>query len=247
VTNSRAVERDALELAPGLTTRVVYNGIDLEDFRPGPTDRAGLAELAGLPAPPAEACIVGLVATYAWWKGHRTFLNAAARLRAAEPDRALRFYVVGGPIYGRSSSELAQSDLKRWIRELGLDGHVGLVPFQTDAAAVYRGLDVVVHASDRPEPFGRTIAEGMASGRPVVVARAGGAVELFREGESALGHEPGNADDLAGALRRLVRDAPLREHLSRGARAEAEARFDRRRLGRDLHDAYAALLAGGLR
>ena|SRR5690348_11003706 len=131
--------------------------------------------------------------------------------------------------------------------ELGLEGSVGLVPFQADAAAVYRGLDIVVHASERPEPFGRTIVEGMASGRPVIVARAGGAAELFSEGKSALGHDPGNAEDLARVLGRLVRDAALREHLARGARAEVELRFDRKRLGPDLHAAYATLLGKAVR
>lgn len=247
VTNSLAVERDALDVAPKLRTRVVYNGVDLDEFKPGAADRSHLAALAGLAPPAPAATVIGLVATYAWWKGHRTFLTAAARLVASEPERRFRFYVVGGPIYGRSDAELEAGDLTRLIGELGLEGSVGLVPFQANAAAVYRGLDVVVHASERPEPFGRTIVEGMASGRPVVVARGGGARELFTEGESAVGHEPGNADDLARTLSRLVQDDALRARLAVGGRAEAERRFDRKRLGAELHAAYAALLGRGLR
>ena len=41
----------------------------------------------------------------------------------------------------------------------GLNGRIGFIPFQTDPADVYRMLDVVVHASVRPEPFGLTIVE----------------------------------------------------------------------------------------
>ena len=163
-------------------------------------------------------------------------------MRESEPRREHRFYVVGGPIYGRGSSELSRAELERQVQELGLEGSVGLVPFQSDAARVYRGLDVVVHASDRPEPFGRTIVEGMASGRPVVVARAGGAAELFTEGRSGLGHEPGNAEDLARAILTLARDPALRARLGENARSEAEARFDRQRLGAELRTAYDELL-----
>jgi glycosyltransferase involved in cell wall biosynthesis len=43
---------------------------------------------------------------------------------------------------------------------------------------VYRSLDIVVHASTKPEPFGRTIAEAMACGRAVLLSRESGVAEL---------------------------------------------------------------------
>ena len=108
--NSRAVEADARELAPRARTRTVYNGIDLEDFRPGPSKLEKLACLANVPVPSPAATTVGMVATRAWWKGHRTFLRAAALVRAAEPAREFRFYVVGGAIYGARGSEISPSE-----------------------------------------------------------------------------------------------------------------------------------------
>ena len=50
-----------------------------------------------------------------------------------------------------------------------------------------RSLDIVVHASTAPEPFGMVIAEGMAAQRAVVAARGGGAAELFDDGVTAIG------------------------------------------------------------
>ena len=48
-----------------------------------------------------------------------------------------------------------------------------LVPFQQRlAAGVPCGTDIVVHASTKPEPFGRTIVEAMACGRAAIVANA---------------------------------------------------------------------------
>ena len=96
----------------------------------------------------------------------------------------------------------------------------------------------MVHASTRPEPFGRVIVEAMACGRAVVVARGGGASELFQEGISALGTEPGNVDELTAVLTRLIDDPTLRRSLGAGGRAEAKARFDRQRLGREWADVY---------
>jgi glycosyltransferase involved in cell wall biosynthesis len=243
VTNSRAVEADTLRARPNLATRVVYNGIDVNEFRPGPRDLDALARLAGLPSPAADTLVIGLVATYAWWKGHHLFLEAARRL-LEQTERPLRFYVVGGPIYGIERSELSVAALRTLLTQNGLSDHVGLVPFQRDAADVYRGLDVVVHASTRAEPFGRTIVEGMATGRAVVVARAGGAAELYTERESGVGYEPGNVDELVRAVLELANDPELRARLGAGARAEAVERFDRSRLGTELFASYRELLQG---
>lgn len=241
VTNSKAVEDDVLRVR-ALRTRVVYNAVDLEEFSPGPRDRGRLAALSGLPGPAEDAVVIGLVATYAWWKGHRTFLDAATRVRAALPDRACRFYVVGGPVYRTQGSEVSEAELREAVERAGLAHDVGLVPFQSDVAPVYRGLDVMVHASERPEPFGRTIVEAMASGCAVIAARAGGAAELFDEGKNALGFRPGDASDLARAMLDLVRDGGLRGRLAVEGRLHAERRFGRDRLAREIYSAYASLV-----
>jgi len=242
VTNSRAVEADALSVAPSLRTRVVYNGIDLEMFRPASRMDTHLAKLSGLDEPAPNAVVVGLVATYAWWKGHRTFLDAAARIRRAVASGGARFYVVGGPVYRTSGSEITETELRSMIANARLDRDVGIVPFQNDVASVYRGLDIVVHASERPEPFGRTIVEAMASGRAVVVARAGGALELFTEGQTGLGFHPGDPADLARRVLELVRDADLRARLAEAARRDAESRFGRDRLAGEVLAVYEELV-----
>jgi glycosyltransferase involved in cell wall biosynthesis len=82
----------------------------------------------------------------------------------------------------------------------------------------------------------------MASGRAVVVARAGGASELFDEGRSGIGFAPGDPDDMARAIVRLVRDAALRASLGAEARRVAVERFDRSRLGREVSAVYDRLV-----
>jgi glycosyltransferase involved in cell wall biosynthesis len=183
-----------------------------------------------------------MIATYAWWKGQRLFIEAVARAHAAAPELPLRAYVIGGAVYATRGSELESTELERLVRSLGLERHVGFVPFQRDVAQVYQSLDIVVHASIRPEPFGRTIVEAMACGRPVAISRAGGAAELFEEGSTGLGFVPGNADDLARVLLALLRDPELRRALGEAGRKHAVDSFDRGRLGREIANVYADLL-----
>ena len=91
-------------------------------------------------------------------------------------------------------------EIRALARECRLADHVGFTGFVERPAAVLRSLDVVVHASTQPEPFGLVIAEGMACGRAVIVSRAGGAVELVEDGVTALTHAPGDVDGLAAAI-----------------------------------------------
>lgn len=226
---SHSVAADAARaLGPRVPVAAVYNAVDLDRFRPGPGDGAWLDAAAGLPpAGPDGVVRVGLVAAFATWKGHGVFLEAVSRLG---PDLPARFYVVGGPIYKSAGSQLDPAALRSRAAALGLAGRVGFAGHQADPAAVYRALDVVVHASTRPEPFGRVIVEAMACGRAVVAAPSGGAAELFEDGVSALSCPAGDPGALAAALRRLVADAGLRGALGAGGRAAAAARFDRGRL-----------------
>ncbi|MGH7178114.1 MAG: glycosyltransferase, partial [Tepidisphaeraceae bacterium] len=99
-------------------------------------------------------------------------------------------------------------------------------------------------ASTRPEPFGRTIAEAMACGRAVIVSAAGGAVELFEDGVSAVGVRPGDAVGLAEQIAALARDRDRRTGLGQRARDTAVKRFDRATMGRSIFRLYRAMRSG---
>jgi glycosyltransferase involved in cell wall biosynthesis len=64
-----------------------------------------------------------------------------------------------------------------------------------------------VHASGRPEPFGRVILEGMLMGKPVVATDAGGVPELIEHGRTGFLVPPGDVEALAGCLARIL-DVP---------------------------------------
>lgn len=245
IANSQAVGVDAREVLGSVPVRVVYNGVDVERFTPAPGDGARLDALAGLPPAPEGTLRIGLVATYARWKGQEVFLEAAARWVQQCPGLAARFYLVGSPLYRTRDSQYSEEELRALVSHWGLAGRVGLVPFQREPEAVYRALDIFVHASTRREPFGLTIAEALACGRPALVSRASGAAELLTEGEDALTLPSGDAEALAGAMRRLAEDPALRERLGQAARRTAVERFSRERYAREILDVYRSLVSTG--
>jgi glycosyltransferase involved in cell wall biosynthesis len=165
---------------------------------------------------------VGLVATFAYWKGHEVFLRAAAAVTGSH-----RFYVVGGPIYATGGSQWSLDDLRARAAALGVAERVGFTGFVEDVPAAMRGLDVVVHASTEPEPFGLAIVQAMACGRPVVTTAVGGARELIVPEENALAVPPVDSAALARAIDRLAAEPALRARLAQAGRVNVERHFSR--------------------
>jgi glycosyltransferase involved in cell wall biosynthesis len=239
VANSHSVADDVRQVCgSAVTVHPVWNAVDLDRFSPsGP--RADLDALSRLPA--AEGMVrVGLVATFARWKGHETFLKALAML---PPSLPVRGFVVGGPVYETCGSQVSIAELRELAVALGIERRVGFTGFIQDSATAMRALDVVVHASTDPEPFGLVIVEAMACGKPVVISRAGGASELTESGVDALTFAPGDTAALARHIEQLVRDSGLRQRLGAAGRSTAERRFHRQRMATELTPIYTSLAA----
>jgi glycosyltransferase involved in cell wall biosynthesis len=221
VANSKAVADDARKILKQVPVEYVHNGVDLSYFRPSRISGDWLDEASGLL--PSKGPRVGLVATYARWKGHLVFLQAAAEVAKLHPEA--RFYIVGGAIYRTSASQFTLAELKAEAARLGLESKVGFVPFQADVSRVYRSLDIAVHASTEPEPFGRAIVEAMACGTAVIGTALGGAAEILRNESEALAVPSRDPMALASAVARLVKDPSLRAALGKKARSAVESRF----------------------
>ncbi len=238
VANSHSVADDVRAVVgrrPPVFT--VYNAIDLARFAPAGT-LLDLDGLAGMPPLGAGGVRVGIVATMARWKGHETFMRALAMLPAAAPVRG---YVIGGPRYETAGSQYTIAELRALAAKLGVAGRVGFTGFVSEVAPAMRALDIVVHASTQPEPFGLVIAEAMACGRAVIASAAGGAAEIIEDGTDALAHPPGDAPALARLIAQLAGDPAMRQRLGRAAALASAKRFAQARLAADLAPIYCAI------
>jgi glycosyltransferase involved in cell wall biosynthesis len=217
-------------LARRLPTAVVANShATLASLRLAPEHRpAGVVVSGSVPSEffaaaspptpervPRAAMVVGMVGRLTPWKGQDVFLEAFAR---AFPDGDVRARVIGDALFDEEN--YAASLLAR-ARTLRIADRVEFRGFCHDVPAELAALDVLVHASVIPEPFGQVVVEGMAAGLPVIASDAGGPAEVISSELDGLLVAPGDIEGLAAALRRLASDAALRHRLGRAARLRA--------------------------
>jgi glycosyltransferase involved in cell wall biosynthesis len=238
---SESVAADTRVVLPRLPVQVIYNTVDCDRFSAGKTDLESLFGLADQP----QLIRIGLVATFARWKGQAVFLEAAAQMIRDQPNQPIQFYITGGPIYQTAGSQWSLAELQAKTVNLSIADKVNFLGFQANVSQIYRGLDIVVHASTQPEPFGLSIVEGMACGKPVIVSQAGGAAELFTHNYDAYGVPPGDSQALAVAIQYLVDRPQARQAIGDRARQTVLKRFNGDRLGEQLSAFYQTVRPAG--
>jgi glycosyltransferase involved in cell wall biosynthesis len=211
----------------------VYDGIDCERFAPG--GGGAVRHELGIPT---TAPVIGIVGHIQAWKGQDLVVQAMAQLRTRHPD--LRCLIVGG--VHRQGAEYAERMRTRIAAE-GLQQQVILTGARRDVAACLDAMDVAIHSSTNPEPFGRVLIEAMALGRPLIAPREGGPLEIVVDGETGILVPPRDAAALAAAIDRLVSDPDLRRRMGEAARARVDAVFDIRHHVRTLEAIFAEMLA----
>lgn len=205
----------AAELHPP-DARVVYDAVDASWLR---VRRAPADVRRELGVPLGVPCL-GLVGNIQGWKGQSVLVEAVGQLCAANVE--VRALLIGG--IHRAGAEYA-AQVRRRVGELGLEDYVLFTGYREDVVEVMNAVDVVVHTSVRPEPFGRVILEGMLLGKPVVATAAGGVPELIRDGETGYLVPPGDPGALAKCLQRVLSDPGASTAVGLRAQAWARATF----------------------
>jgi len=186
----------------------IPTGIDASRFGTIPRDEARRTL-----ALPADARIVGIVATLRSWKGHRHLLDAFARL--GDP-RALLVIVGDGP---------QREALDRHVATLGLGSRVRFAGQQRDVAPWLAAFDVFALPSTANEGVPQALLQAMFAGVPCVTTSAGAIPEIARDADTALVVPAGDAAALAAAIARLLADPTLGSRLAAAARAFVAPRY----------------------
>ncbi|UFN49755.1 glycosyltransferase family 4 protein [Roseomonas sp. OT10] len=219
--------------------RYLSEGLDLgtwsrEHVHRSIRDELGIA--AGTP-------VVGFVARLDPWKGLDVFLDAAAQVRQRVPEAV--FLVSGDAPAG---FEPYRDAMQERARSLGLGESVRFLGWRyrmDDIPALMASLDVFCHtSSSQPEPFGLVIIEAMSMGCAAIAARAGGPMEIIRDGVSGLLTPPRDARALAEAVTSLLTDPEKRRAIAAGGRARVEEEYSLPAFRRSIAALYAQMPGG---
>ena len=201
----------------GVPAKIVKNAVDLNRFSPGSGE--DLDVLAGLPPAGIYTVRVGLVATYAKWKGHLTFLDAALLLAKSDPVLPVRWFIIGGPIYQTTAQFSDMEASETAVSDRGLSRSDRIHPISTKPGRCvsrtrYRRSRFHSAGTIRLDRFG---GNGLwQTGRGVRGGRSNRVVHrrtrrAWCESRQCIG-------DVADAVRRLANDPTLRDRLrNRGA------------------------------
>jgi len=200
---------------------VVRNGIDLAHFD---------GEVArGLQAPlpvASEAPVVAVIGNLWPVKGHRTLVEAVARL---PPElHHVRFLCAGeGPEREHLTGRIAQ---------LGLDDRVILLGHRLDVPAILARAQAACLCSSA-EGLSNALMEAMAARLPVVATRVGGNPELIQDGENGFLVPYGDAGALAATLAALLSTPQNAREMGLRGRRRVEAELSMERMA----DGHGAL------
>ena len=179
--------------------RVIPRAIDRERFDPARLDGSFVAAKRSEWGLDGHYVVMGL-GRITQLKGYDTLIRATAKAAADIPN--IRTVIVGEAEELRRGVE---RDLHALAAELKIEDRVVFAGNQSKVAECLSMADVVVSANTRkPEAFGRSMAEALAMGRPVVAAAFGGALDIVEDGVSgALVDPAAGADGFAPAITRV--------------------------------------------
>jgi glycosyltransferase involved in cell wall biosynthesis len=176
--------------------------------------------------------IVGTVTKLGPQRGNEIFLQAAARVLTSLPNA--RFLLLYKPTYfhrlpnqryvpvSPSDMEIGITKLETFARELGVEKNVQFIEWSEDSDELISVCDLIV-APFLSERFSSVhMLEAMAMGKPVIATALGEQREIVEDGISGYLVAPGNAQELAERVTRLLAQPDELDRLGRRAREKAE-------------------------
>ena len=215
--------------------RVVYNGTDIKKYECNHSGERIRKEFCIKP----EEKLVGIIGRIAHWKGQKEFLYAARGISEKIPDT--RFLIVGDG----SGDRKYLDEVKELPQKIGLQEKVIFTGFRNDVNEILAAMDIVVHASTLPEPFGLTIIEAMACGKPIVATNGGGVPEIIIDGVTGVLVPMKDPAALEKGIIEMLTDPEKRKKLGSAGRKRVEEFFTVDTFVKNMSNQYQELAFGG--
>lgn len=162
----------------------------------------------------------GIIGRVIPWKGQLEFVKAAVRVLKQTPNSIA--LIIGDKSDG---SEDYFYRVKKLVKDEGMDSRFIFTGYIAEIHPMYELLDVLVHASIEPEPFGLVITEAMSHGLPVVISDLGATCELVRDNIDGYIVNPFDDALMAEKITQLLTDHSLRLKMGASGRKRAFSKF----------------------
>lgn len=170
---------------------VIHNGIDPNEMQV----RGTPLDLHGQYGLDEDAMLIGVVGNVKQWKGQKTIVSALPQVLSKHPNTICMLI---GDVTPEAMSYF--NDISQLIEQFGIGDKVIFTGYTSSVAKYMSALDIIVHTSVDPEPFGRVLIEAMALRKPVIGSAAGGVPEIIDDGTTGLTFPPGDATKLADCI-----------------------------------------------
>lgn len=211
--------------------KVVYNGIDMSKMR----IKSQPEHIKLLYNISEDVPIIGVLGNIKKWKGQETVVRATATLKKTFPG--IKCLLVGDV----NGGDTFKKTLEKTIQELKIEQNIIFTGFQQNPADLVNVMDIVIHSSIEPEPFGRVIIEAMFLKKPVIATNMGGPIEILTDGEDGILVEPANPELLAQKILELFGNPELMKKLGERAHETVLRRFDILGTVNHIHNIYNEL------
>jgi glycosyltransferase involved in cell wall biosynthesis len=212
--------------------RVIYSPINAHLSLNRAEARARLVEELGCPP---ETFLVGFFGVLIARKRPFAFIDAIAAMRHIEPGTPVVGAIFGEPL------EIDEAALAHHSKACSAESAIRLMGFRYPGIDWIAGCDLLlVPAVD--EPLGRTLAEAMLVGTPIVATRSGGNAEALEDGKFGTLVEPDDAEAMARAALLLRADSERSNAAAHAAAVAAQRRFGERHHATAIMDLYDEVL-----
>jgi glycosyltransferase involved in cell wall biosynthesis len=195
--------------------KVVPNGFPVERFQADVTE---LSEVLRKSFGDEDQAVVGLFGRIAAWKGQKVLVEALSHLPQV-------IGIIVGEALFTDEDQHYKNEVVTLAEKLGVSDRLRFIGFQADVLPYLEAVDVVVHCSISPEPFGRVIVEAQLAGKPVIATKGGGPSEIIEDRVTGILVSPNDADELAEAIKELLENRRFAEELAMHGRQAAVERF----------------------
>lgn len=191
-----------------IATALIANGIPEEKVVVIPHGITPLTPKPLDPGLPERPIRLGYVGRITYVKGLHLLIDA---LKLLPPEANYELHVFGDAAT-RNEKHYAQM-LRDSSEKLTIIWHGKIDNTQVQKA--YHSFDVMIHPAIYLEVFGLTLLESLSSGRPVIATRCGGPEDFIEDGVDGFLVAPNDADQLAQAIKKFLKDPNLAEKISK--------------------------------